>query len=58
MGARASSPRREPTIAASCTMAPSRPIEPPEEMVSSEDSALASVTRKPMRPSPTSTASM
>ena len=57
-GARASSPIREPSIAASCTIEPSRPIEPPEAMVSIEPRLFRIEARKPMRPSPTLTASM
>ena len=57
-GARASNPRREPSIAASCTIGPSRPIDPPEAMLNNEDTEFITVARRPMRPSPTSTASM
>ena len=57
-GAPASVPSLEPSIAASCTIGPSRPIDPPDAMVKSEATLEMSVLRKPMRPSPTSTASM
>ncbi len=57
-GARARRPNREPTIAASCTIGPSRPIDPPEAIESSEDALFTSVDRTPMRPSPTRITSM
>ena len=57
-GARASRPSLEPNMAASCTIEPSRPIEPPEEIVRSEPKLLRIEARKPILPSPTFTASM
>ncbi len=43
---------------ASCTMGPSRPMEPPEEMVMSEERLFTTVARMRMTPLPRTTASM
>ena len=51
-------PTLEPIRAASCTIGPSRPIEPPEAMVKSEEMLRISVGRAAIVPSPTTTASM
>ena len=51
-------PIREASIAASCTIEPSRPMEPPEAIVNNDEALLNNVPRKLMRPSPTNTASM
>jgi hypothetical protein len=58
IGARASKPSLEPSIAANCSIEPSRPIEPPEEMVSGEARLLRIEARKPIFPSPILTASV
>src|SRR5579863_4603050 len=51
-------PRTEPSIEASCTIGPSRPIDPPEEIVTSEEILLISVARTRMTPLPRTTASI
>ncbi len=51
-------PNLEPTIAASCTIGPSRPIEPPEAIDRSDERLFDRVARNPIRPSPTRMASM
>ena len=53
-----SGPSIEPSIDASCTMGPSRPIEPPEEMVTSDERLFTTVARMRMTPLPSTTASM
>jgi len=51
-------PSSEPSMEASCTMDPSRPIEPPEEMVTSEERLFHDVARTRITPVPRTTASM
>jgi len=58
MGALPSNAIFDPISAASCTIGPSRPIEPPDAMVSSEEMLRMSVGRAAITPSPTATDSM
>ena len=51
-------PSSEPSIEASCTIGPSRPIEPPEEIVTSDERLFTTVARTRITPLPTTTASM
>ena len=48
----------EPISADSCTMGPSRPIDPPDAIVRSEETLRINVGRAEITPSPTATASM
>ncbi|MCY1314394.1 hypothetical protein D9M70_650270 [compost metagenome] len=51
-------PAKDDSIAASCTMGPSRPIEAPDPMEKMDDRLRATVWRNPMMPRPTAMASM
>src|SRR5207249_3797473 len=51
-------PSTDAAIAASCTIDPSRPIDPPETMEQSEEALRARLWPTPMRPSPMAIASM
>src|ERR1700746_175109 len=46
IGARASNPSFEPSIADSCTMGPSRPMDPPEAIDRSDERLFARVDRR------------
>src|SRR5437588_3973221 len=53
----ASCPHLEASVAANCVMPPSRPIDPPEPMVISDDKNLITALRNGSRPSPATTTS-
>src|SRR5882724_1074628 len=55
---RASWPHFDAYVAASCVIAPSRPIDPPLPMVTSEEPAFTSAVRNGSRPSLVATTSM
>lgn len=57
-GRRAILPMVEATMADSCTIAHSRPMEPPEATVTSEEADLTRLWRTLIQPSPTVTASI